>query len=72
MRGTGPDDDPLTGDPELTRRATEELARRAAARAQSTRLLDPLLLELAEVGHPVNDVWDLVETKEKYPAAIPC
>ena len=40
-------------------------------RERSRALVAPLLFELAAVGHPVERVWDLVETKEKYPAAIP-
>lgn len=32
---------------------------------------DPILIELAAVGHDSNSVWDLVNTKAAYPKAIP-
>src|SRR5277367_1754260 len=42
------------------------------ARASQLRIeQQPLLAELRSVGWPVNSVWDLVNTGEKYEAAIP-
>jgi HEAT repeat protein len=32
---------------------------------------EALLKELREAGHPVTDLWDLVNTRQPYPAAVP-
>jgi len=65
----------LQSDPDWVRRNAEREQKRATAvaelRAELKPEQDPLLAELATVGWSVTSVWDLVNTKEKYPAAIP-
>jgi hypothetical protein len=65
----------LHSDPEWVRQHEERLARHAAKTAQLQAELEPeegpLLAELARIGHVVGSVWDLVNTKSSYPAAIP-
>lgn len=61
----------LEGDPDYQRRKRE----REEARTQRSRFLDraeaPLVRELHKVGVQVESVWDLVNTREPYPKAIP-
>lgn len=57
--------------PPLTPEAAAELARREAARERSQLATGGLLADLASAGHPVNRVWELVETSARYPDAIP-
>lgn len=65
----------LRKNPDWVRRNEERECKHRAAVAQTRAELkpeqDPILLELAEVGHPVSSVWDLVNAKVRYPAAIP-
>jgi len=65
----------LNKDPEFVRRQREReqkrLAEVAKLRAELRPEQDPLLADLAKVGHPVESVWDLVNSKAKYPTAVP-
>lgn len=53
---------------ELHRRQEEERQRKAAAWRLAEK---PLVNDLNDAGLAVESVWDLVNTKEPYPAAIP-
>jgi hypothetical protein len=61
----------LEADPEYQRKrreADEKLERRAALHRAASA---PVLADLAEVGYELESVWDLVNTSEPYPDALP-
>jgi hypothetical protein len=65
----------LQSDPEWVRENAKREAEHKAAVEQRREELrpeqTPLLIELASVGIKVDSVWDLVNAKWSYPAAIP-
>ncbi len=65
----------LQSDPDWVRRNREreeaQAARVAKLRAELRPEQEPLLQELSAVGWPVTSVWDLVNTKKRYPEAVP-
>jgi hypothetical protein len=65
----------LQSDPEWVRENAERQAKHKVAVEQRREELrpeqTPLLAELASVGIKVDSVWDLVNAKWSYPAAIP-
>jgi hypothetical protein len=65
----------LKGDPEWVRQDEEREVRHSAKAAQLRAELEPeegpLIADLASVGYNVDSVWDLVNAKASYPAAIP-
>jgi hypothetical protein len=65
----------LESDPEWVRQNAERESRYKAAVEQRRQELrpeeTPLLVELAAFGIKVDSVWDLVNAKWSYPAAIP-
>ena len=65
----------LQSDPEWVRESARREAEHRAAVEQRREELKPeqtpLLAELAGIGIKVNSVWDLVNSKWSYPAAIP-
>jgi hypothetical protein len=65
----------LNNDPDWVRENAERVVRRKAAADKLDEELrpeeTPLLADLAAVGVKVDSVWELVNTKWPYPAAIP-
>jgi hypothetical protein len=65
----------LGNDPDWVRRQTERKAlheERVAALREAVRPEEmPLIADLASVGQHIKSVWDLVNTRERYPTAIP-
>lgn len=65
----------LRGDPEWVRENAKREAEHKAAIEQRREELrpeqTPLLVELAAIGIKVDSIWDLVNAKWSYPAAIP-
>ena len=65
----------LQSDPEWVRENTKREVRRKAAAEQRRQELRPeempILAELAAVGTKVDSIWDIVNAKWPYPAAIP-
>ncbi len=65
----------LRNDPVWVQQEKEREAKHKAAveqlRVEVQSEHDPLLKELAQVGHPVGSVWDLVNSPNNYPAAVP-
>lgn len=63
----------LTDDEKLRLRAINESRRQETQRkaAQWARAEVPLVQELRDAGAQVSSVWDLVNTKERYPQLVP-
>lgn len=61
----------LKNDPDWVRRNDERERRRQSIERQLRENARPLLNDLAAVGYTLGSVWDLVNTKVKYPLAIP-
>jgi hypothetical protein len=61
----------LQSDPEWVRRNAEREARHREFTALLARDERPIVDELVAAGHRIQSVWDLVNTSESYPAAIP-
>lgn len=61
----------LENDPEYQARI-EERRREVMARAKQLRIAErPIVADLRAAGVEVNSVWDLVNTSDPYPAALP-
>ena len=61
----------LQSDPEWVRRDQERERKRQQFRQELLEEQKPLLEELATAGWRVESVWDLVNTSERYPEAVP-
>ena len=64
--------DQLANDPEFQARERAEEEKRVARRRELNLAQRPLVADLKEVGAPVTEsVYDLVNTSEPYPQALP-
>lgn len=64
--------DQLANDPEFQARERAEEERRLAREREQNEIERPLVADLEEVGAPVTEsVYDLVNTSEPYPQALP-
>jgi hypothetical protein len=61
----------LDNDPEYQERTRKHEAERAALKAKLDKEEKPLIDDLRKAGVMVDSVYDLVNSKESYPAAIP-
>ena len=61
----------LEDNPDFVRRREELAHQQRLVEAQLRAEEEPLLAELADVGIVINSVWDLVNSKSAYTAAIP-
>lgn len=61
----------LRSDPEWVRQSSGRERIRKAALEELSKAQEPLLVALASAGLPLTSVYDLVNTKSKYDAAIP-
>jgi hypothetical protein len=61
----------LHANPEWVAQNAAREAKRAEAEAQFRIEEDPIITDLAAAGFEVGSVWDLVNTNERYPNAIP-
>jgi hypothetical protein len=61
----------LQSDPEWVAKTEAREEWRRARERRFRRLEEPLVADLAAVGFAVGSVWDLVNTREPYPEAIP-
>jgi hypothetical protein len=61
----------LQRDPDWVRQNEEREARFKTLEARLAAEEEPILADLAGVGHTVRSIWDLVNSSAGYPAAIP-
>jgi hypothetical protein len=61
----------LEADPEWVAARAREEAERQKVAAELARAEAPLVAALRGAGYPVESVWDLANTRERYPAAVP-
>lgn len=61
----------LQADPEWVRKNEEREAQRKAIEIRFRAEEAPILADLAQAGYTIESVWDLVNTRAKYPQAIP-
>ncbi len=61
----------LQNDPEWVAQNAAREAKRVAAEAQFRIEEEPIIADLAVAGFEVGSVWDLVNTNDSYPSAIP-
>ncbi len=64
-------DELLQSCPEWVAQNAAREAKRATAEAQFRVEEEPIIADLALAGFEVGSVWDLVNTNERYPSAIP-
>jgi len=58
-------------DPEVRARLQRQADERRTRQLEYARAAQPLNADLAAVGYPVSSVWDLVNIRDDYPAALP-
>lgn len=61
----------LQADPEWVAQHNAREAKRAEAEARFRIEEEPIIADLAVAGFEVGSVWDLVNTNDRYPSAIP-
>jgi hypothetical protein len=61
----------LAADPDYVERTASAEAERQARAQQLRRAEEPIVRDLKDVGVEVSSVWDLVNTSEPYPNALP-
>ena len=61
----------LQNDPDYQRKSQAAAAERQSRAQELRRVEQPIVTDLRDVGVDVKSVWDLVNTSEPYPAALP-